>query len=243
MAEYNGEIMNLILLFEDDFIRGRDRVRLAGRRLKHALDVHRVEKGDVLRVGLEGGLLGTGKVTRIEETLEMDVELFREPPEPLPLTLVMALPRPKVLRRVLFSVSAMGVKRIFLLNSYRVEKSFWQSPTLREEHITRQLILGLEQAQDTILPKVFLRDRFKPFVEDELPALAAGTLRLVGHPSSSEPCPRCVEGPVTLAMGPEGGFIPYEIEKFIFAGFSAVNLGERILPVETAVPLFVSRLF
>ena len=174
--------------------------------------------------------------------LEMDIELDRKPPEPLPLTLVLALPRPKVLRRVLSSASAMGVKRIFLVNSYRVEKSFWKSPVLSGESIRKQLVLGLEQARDTILPRVFLRKRFKPFVEDELPDLIKETLALIAHPAAPEQCPRTMGRPVTLAIGPEGGFIPYEIERLVSAGFSAVNLGERILPVETAVPSLISRL-
>lgn len=236
--------MNLILLFKDDFTDGEKKVRLVGRRLRHVLEVHRAKAGDELSVGLEGSGIGTGTVTRIDDNvLEMDIELKQEPPAPLPLILVLALPRPKVLRRVLSAVSAIGVKRIFLINSFRVEKSFWQSPVLDGEIIKQRLILGLEQAKDTILPKVFLRNRFKPFVEDELPEIARGTLKLVAHPTAPAQCPRNTGSPVTLAIGPEGGFIPYEIEKFSEAGFTAVNLGERILPVETAVPFLISRLF
>jgi RsmE family RNA methyltransferase len=137
----------------------------------------------------------------------------------------------------------MGVKRIFLLNSYRVEKSFWQSPVLEPESIQRQLVLGLEQARDTILPEVFLRPLFKPFAEDELPELIKDTLPLIAHPTAQRPCPRDVRQPVTLAIGPEGGFIPYEVEKLILCGFHAVHLGERILNIETAVPYLISRLF
>lgn len=236
--------MNLILLFKDDFTDSTKKVRLVGRRLKHVLEVHRAKAGDELCVGLEGSSIGTGTVTHIDDkVLEMDIELKQGPPPPLPLTLVLALPRPKVLRRVLSSASAMGIKRIFLINSFRVEKSFWQSPVLDGETIKKQLVLGLEQAKDTILPEVFLRKRFKPFVEDELPDISRGTLRIVAHPTAPEQCPRTTGSNVTLAIGPEGGFIPYEIEKFAEAGFTTINLGERILPVETAVPFLISRLF
>jgi 16S rRNA (uracil1498-N3)-methyltransferase len=130
-----------------------------------------------------------------------------------------------------------------LLNTYRVEKSFWQSPVLHRESIRKQLILGLEQARDTILPEVFLRPRFKPFIEDELPELARETLRIVAHPAAAEQCPRKADGFVTLVIGPEGGFIPYEIDRIVSAGFTAVRICVRILPVETAVPFLVSRLF
>ena len=131
------------------------RARMTGRRLRHVLDVHRAEVGDELVVGLLGGRIGTGRVTRVDDSLlEMDVRLDRDPPAGLPLTVVLALPRPKVLRRVLHSLSVMGVKRIVLVNAARVEKSYWQSPFLTPEAIDRQLVLGLEQSRDTSLPEV-----------------------------------------------------------------------------------------
>lgn len=235
--------LNLILLFQEDFV-SDGRVRLQGRRLKHVLGVHRAAVGDELCVGLADDRIGTGRITRLDPSaIEMDVRFDRTAPPPLPVTLILALPRPKALSRVLRSAAGMGVKRIILLNSYRVEKSYWSSPVLGRDHLREQMIIGLEQSRDTALPEVLLRPLFKPFAEDELPGLAAGTLPLVAHPPASGPCPRNVSCPVTLAVGPEGGFIPYEIEKFVEAGFSAVRCGERTLSVETAVPALLSRLF
>ena len=137
----------------------------------------------------------------------------------------------------------MGVKKIILLNSYRVEKSFWQSPVLENDSIEKQLVLGLEQARDTIMPDVVVRHLFKPFIEDELPDMIKGTIPLLAHPKASSLCPRGIEGHVTLAVGPEGGFITYEIEKFSACGFLPVRMGERTLSVESAVPALLSRLF
>ncbi len=236
--------MNLILLEPDDFVNFGGLVRLTGRRLKHVLDVHRAQVGDSLCVGLTGGHIGEGTVVRIEESvLEMQVRLERDPPPALPVTVILSLPRPKVLRRVLRILSAMGVKRIYLLNSFRVEKSYWQTPFLKEASIREQLVLGLEQAKDTALPEVMLRPLFKPFVEDDLPGLVDGTISLVAHPAAAAPCPRDLQGPVTLAIGPEGGFIPYEVDKLVAGGFQPISMGNRILSVETAVPALLSRLF
>lgn len=235
--------MNLLLLEDDDFV-ATDRVQLSGRRLKHLLEVHRAEAGDSLRVGRLNGPMGMGQLLSLDaERAELSVTLDQTPPGKLPLTLLLALPRPKMLRRVLQTVSTMGVPRLILLNSYRVEKSFWQTPFLQPEAIREQLILGLEQARDTVLPEVLIEQRFKPFVEDRLPALAAGSLGLVGHPGDYPPCPRAVERAVTLAIGPEGGWIPYEVEKLQAAGLQPVQLGERILRVETAVSALLARLF
>jgi 16S rRNA (uracil1498-N3)-methyltransferase len=235
--------MNLILLFQDDFIDNTGVARLQGRRLKHIFEVHRASVGDELCVGVLNGQIGSGKVTLLSQTvLEMEVRLERAPPAALPLTLILALPRPKVLRRVLRSVSSLGVKRIVLLNCCRMEKSFWQSPFLNESSVKEQLVLGLEQARDTVLPEVLLRPLFKPFIEDELPKMIAGTLPLVAHPHATAPCPRDIKRAVTLAIGPEGGFIPYEIEKFTACGFTPIQMGERILSVETAVPALIARI-
>ena len=236
--------LNLILLFQNDFLDKTNLVRLQGRRLKHVLEVHRATVGDELCVGVSGGRIGTGKVTRLDSSqLQMEVRLDREPPPKLPLTLILALPRPKVLKRVLRSISAMGVPRIVLLNSFRVEKSFWQSPWLQSDELAEQLVFGLEQAKDTVLPEVLLRPLFKPFVEDELPNLIKGTLPFAAHPAASISCPRGIKEAATLVIGPEGGFIPYEIEKLTNCGFTVVGMGERILSVETAVPALISRLF
>jgi len=236
--------MNLILLLPDDGLDSSGRVRLRGRRLKHVLDVHRAAVGDELRVGLLGGGVGSGRVLLLTpDVLEMEVRLDHAPPLPLPLTLILAVPRPKVLRRVLRTASSMGVKRLILLNSWRVEKSYWQSPYLETQAMNEQLRLGLEQARDTVLPEILVRPLFKPFVEDELPVLVGNTLALVAHPTAAEECPRNTDRQVTLAVGPEGGFIPYEVEKFAGCGFTPVRLGERILSTETVVPALLARLF
>ena len=235
--------MNLLLLEDADFV-AADRVVLAGRRLKHLQEVHRAAVGDSLRVGRIGGLMGSGSLLELtEQHAVLQISLNQSPPAKLPLTLLLALPRPKMLKRVLQTVSAMGVPRLILLNSYRVEKSFWQSPYLAPEAIREQLLLGLEQARDTILPEVRIEKRFKPFVEDQLPTLAAGTLGLTGHPGDFPACPRAVTQPVTLAVGPEGGWIPYEVQLLERAGLQPVQLGERILRVENAVPALLARLF
>ena len=236
--------MNLIVLFEDDFIGNGKHVRLSGRRHKHVCDICRVSVGDKLCVGLCDGDIGTGYITALDDdVLEMDVTLNTSAPPALPVTLALALPRPIMLKRVLSTASSMGVKHIILFHSHRVEKSFWKSPVMKEENLREQLILGLEQARDTILPRIELRPLFKPFVEDELAGMAQNTLSLVAHPQSSDPCPRNVQQQVTLVIGPEGGFIPYEIEQLTGLGFMPVHLGERILRVESAVPALISRLF
>ena len=109
--------------------------------------------------------------------------------------------------------------------------------------IQQQLLLGLEQAKDTVLPEVQLVKRFKPFVEDQLPALIRDSQNLIAHLGNYRQCPNLPQQSTTLAIGPEGGWIDYEVDKLQQIGFTPVQLGQRILRVETAVAAFLTKLY
>ncbi|KKN93910.1 hypothetical protein LCGC14_0194090 [marine sediment metagenome] len=188
-----------------------------------------------------------GKARLTELTVEharFSLETLNEPPPPpLPVHLVLALPRPRMLARTLEHVTALGVKEITLLHTKRVEKSYWQSPELREDKIHQHLLLGLEQARDTQMPNVTLSKGFRPFLEQQLPDLLNHRRGLVAHPGMPNACPRDIQDPTLLLVGPEGGFIAWEVEQLLAAGCEGMHLGPRILRVETAVTALLSRLF
>ncbi|HMM34409.1 MAG TPA: 16S rRNA (uracil(1498)-N(3))-methyltransferase [Thermoanaerobaculia bacterium] len=233
--------MNLILISPEEL--GADAtVRLTGRRARHVHDVHRVRVGDELVVGLRDGATGRGTVLAVAaDEVRLAVALVDMPPPTAGIDLLLAMPRPKVLRRVLQSAASLGAKRIVLVNAARVEKSYFDTPFLAPEEIERNLVLGLEQARDTVLPEVLVRPRFRPFVEDELDALwpreAFG--RLLAHPADAPAlgapgAPRV--GPAAVvAIGPEGGWVPFETGLLEEHGFARFTLGPRILRVESAV--------
>ena len=236
--------MNLVLLFDEDLVHVNRAIIKDDRRLTHIRKVLRAQVGERLKVGLFNQGIGYGTLTHVSvDAIHLDLTLDQPSPPPLPLTLILALPRPKMLRRILQTVATCGVQELILINSYRVEKSYWQTPRLAEAEIHRQLLLGLEQGGATQPPKVTLRKRFKPFVEDELGELVNGRQALLAHPNSGPVCPKNTTGEVVLAVGPEGGFIPYEVDKFLERGFQPMHLGARILRVETAIPFLLGRLF
>jgi 16S rRNA (uracil1498-N3)-methyltransferase len=239
--------MNLLLLNQDDFVSSSIAIIRDARRCEHIHQIQQAKVGDNLKVGLLNGLMGRAIIIQMNTSddyeIHLQCELTTPPPTALPLTLVMALPRPKMFRRILQTLSSLGVKSVYFIHSYRVEKSYWQSPFLNTEDVHHQLILGLEQSCDTVLPEVHFKNRFKPFVEDELPDIIKNKTALVAHPYTETPCPVSFNQPLVLAIGPEGGFIPYEIDLLNQQGFAAVHLGERILRVETALPFLVGRLF
>jgi 16S rRNA (uracil1498-N3)-methyltransferase len=241
--------VNLIVLEPADFV-AADRVRLTDRRCEHARKHLKVALGDKLKVGLldegEGPPapnLGVGEVLRCDrEALELRVELGSPPPPASDITLALALPRPHTLEKVLQQATAIGVKRFLLFHARRVEKSYWDASAIEPAAIRQQLCLGLEQCVDTVLPRVELHQKFRPFVEDRLASLRERGPVLVGDPEAEQACPRALAGPATLVLGPEGGFVDFERERFAALGDTLVSLGPRILRVETAAIALLARL-
>jgi RsmE family RNA methyltransferase len=232
--------VNLLLFTALDRIDDNS-IRLTDRRLQHLLTVHKAKVGDAVKVGELDGKMGTGTILEINsDQATLSVTTATAPPEKLPVDLVMALPRPKMLRRILRSVAEFGAPTLHLINSYRVEKSYWQTPVLNPDTIRHYLIEGLEQARDTALPTVHCHQRFKPFVEDIFPSIAEGRDAILAHPGEHPPMTPGAGHDTVLVIGPEGGFIPYEVEKLQAAGCRTVSLGPRILRVENAVSKLLS---
>ena len=202
-----------------------------------------VQVGDSLKVGIRGGKRYLTEVVEVREQ-RIQVKILHEEavPKKLPVTLIVALPRPKVLRRLIMDSVTLGVEKIILLHSYRVDKSYWQTPFLQQ--LNQYIDLGLEQAGDTIAPKIEVYKRFKPFVEDILPSLIrADCPAYVAHPYVEMKMPAGLQQGCTMIIGPEGGFIPYEIDLLIKNGCQAVSLGNRIIRTETVIPYVLGRLF
>lgn len=233
--------MNLLLL-DPEQLDADGTARVGGATADHVRTVLGKGVGDTLKVGVLGGLRGTGSIVGEHEGAFVVTCTLTDAPAPKrDITLVLALPRPPVFRRLLQHVTALGVRRIVLCQSARVEKSYWGSPALTDDEVAHNIRLGLAQAGDTIAPVVEQRRRFRPMVEDELAGLAVAH-KLVADPSGVVPCPTDLTGDVMLAIGPEGGWVPDELARLAVAGFTAIHLGARVLRVETAVIAALARL-
>jgi RsmE family RNA methyltransferase len=211
---------------------------LEGGQARHAIDVLHVSPGQEVRVGVIDGPIGTGRVTRVEEgRVEMDCAFGDVPPVP-DIDLLLALPRPKVMRRLWAQLAALGVGRIILTNAARVERNYFDTHVLDAACYRPLLVEGLQQAQDTRLPAVSIHRRFRPLVEDELDALSSADVRLVAHPA---PHASPIGGAwrpgarrVLLAVGPEGGWDDFELRLLTDRGFRLAGLGTRTLRADTA---------
>jgi RsmE family RNA methyltransferase len=202
------------------------------------------EVGDTIRFGLVNGPVGLARLAeKSESNLKLELEYSNEEPTPhLAISLVLAIPRPKVARRLIQAICSMGVQELHLINSHRVDKSYWQSHYLDEQQLQQQLVLGLEQSGSTFMPKVFQHRLFRPFVEDLFPSLIKNKVALLAHPYAGQDCPTGLNQPSVLVVGPEGGFTEFEVAMLEAQGATAVALGQRILRVETAVPALIGRL-
>lgn len=233
--------MNILLVTEQEQLDSGD-YKITGKKFTHLKNILKVKKDDQVIMGEVNGLMGYGKVLEVNgDYVLLKPVLTKNPPQKLPIKVILALPRPKMLKRILRDLAMMGVGEIYLINTYKVEKSFWQTDLLLDHKYHHYFLEGLSQSRDTILPKFYIKKRFKPFIEDELIKIAKGTRPIVAHLGDYPTFPRGEISPMTLAIGPEGGFTEYEIKKFQEAGFMIRKCGERVLRMEVAVPVLLSQ--
>jgi len=228
--------MNLILLQPDDFS-DEGLAVLSDERARHIYKVLKAEPGKTLRIGLLNGPLGTGTVLAIDQhevCLQCVVE-EKAPPKPK-IDLLLAMPRPKVMKRLWPQLAALGVGRIVLVNADKVERFYFDSHVLVPDFYNARLIEGLQQARCTHLPEVLVRQRFKPFVEDELDGLFLGHIKLMADPTGEKRLGdfEFSDRRALLAIGPEGGWTAYEREMLQGHGFELFGMGNRILRTDTA---------
>lgn len=234
--------MNLIIL-EPGEVSAHGRVRLGGPRAGHLLNVLRVTVGQTLRVGVLDGPRGTATVeSATEKIVDLSCLLDRTAPLRPRVDLLLAVPRPKVMRRLWAQLTALGVGRIILTNAERVERPYFDTHVLTPQCYRPLLIEGLQQARDTILPTVSIHRRFKVLIEDELDGLSGTALRLVADPGATQLVSEVVrsrlgadpDGRLLLAIGPEGGWNPFELDLLDAHGFHRIGMGPRTLRTDTA---------
>ncbi len=243
--------MNLIILTEAD--REDDGLyRLTDHRADHIREVLRSEPGDSVEIGLLNGPVGSGlmeTVTEAEVVIRI-AQLRDVTPSPPEIDIICALPRPQILKRVLLTAAMMAVRRLFLIRANRVEKSYFQSPLLAPERYEPHLLDGLSQGKLTRVPIVSVHERFRPFMEETLPAaLSGGRIRCIKLLPDWEAADGIVGVIRTeklenliVAIGPEGGWVPFELEMMEKQGFQRFTLGRSVLRVDTALAVVLGQI-
>jgi RsmE family RNA methyltransferase len=240
--------VNIILLTDSDFT-SATHCTLQGERALHIVNILKSTVGDTLRVGVLNGNMGSAQIVAISGTgsstqIQLHlIQLDQTPSTPLPITLLLALPRPRMLGRLLRDVTSLGIKHIHLFGSNKVENSYWQTPALKPDSVHEKLLEGLAQARDTHLPTVHLHRHFREVSDTLLPALLQTHIGVVADPFSPRATPTLpAQKPVALLIGPEGGFTDEERTQLLAKNCQPLWLGSRILRVETAVHNAIGRL-
>jgi 16S rRNA (uracil1498-N3)-methyltransferase len=236
--------VNLILLQPDDLQNENTALIQDSRRLSHILSILKADIGDTVKVGIKNGYLGTGIILqRSYSKIKLSFSCEQKPPAALPVTLIMAMSRPKSFKKALHYAIAMGVKNIHIIKTWKVDKSYLQSPVLTETELKFESTLALEQCHDTIYPKIEIHRLFKPFAEDIFPKISNNKIKFIAHPYNAQELPKKLTEETILSIGPEGGFIDYEVEMLKSYGSIPITSGLRILRVENAVPAFLGSMF
>ena len=212
---------------------------LSGPRAAHLLNVLHVSPGHQVRVGVLDGARGTATVQSIGDgTVALRCVLEPEIPARPAVDLLLAVPRPKVMRRLWAQIAALGVGRIILTNAEKVERNYFDAHVLSPDTYRPLLIEGLQQARDTRVPVVSIHRQFRPLVENQLDLLFGAGLRVVADPSATSPVSDVVrtsnEERLLLAIGPEGGWNAFELGLLSAHGFQPAGMGARTLRTDTA---------
>ena len=240
--------MNRILFEKSEITDGV--AEFSGERAAHIVEVLHSEVGDTVKTGELDSKIGTGVVKKIESVESKDgksyvirLELSHTGESLQPWAdLILAPPRPRVFKRLLPQLAAMGVGDIVLVGAKKVEKAFWGATVLKEENYRPLLVDGLMQSGTTIVPRLELRRNFVRFIREELDSLYPDSTRIVAHPYNAEPIGEPPQGRLLIAIGPEGGWTDEEVELLKSKGFQCRSLGGRILRTDTATIALLAKL-
>ena len=252
--------MNRILFEKNEIVDGR--AVLSDGRAEHVLNVLHGSVGQVLKTGEVDGLAGTSTIVEIRNLHEREpgsaqrgngllageivVECHHSEKTAEPwIDLILAPPRPRVLKRLLPQLTAMGVGKIVLVGAEKVEKAFWGAQLVKEEVYRPLLIDGLMQCGTTTAPTIRIEKSFRRYAESRMGEEFAGHLKIVAHPpKDGEPSADCSRLPArpVVAIGPEGGWTDDEVALLEGKGFLRYSLGSRILRTDTATISVVAQL-
>ncbi len=234
--------MNLLLL-KPEAIGADGTFTASPEQSEHIACVLRAQAGDRIKTGVLGGKIGNAELTEpSKKAAKLRIlSLDKEPPAKKNLRFIIALPRPQSFKKCLHFLAEAGIPEACFIQTARVEKSYWTSASMTDAAIERELMLGLEQGVDTILPKLHFFKSFEALKRSDF--CNCNDLKLIAHPApGAEVCPAQLSEPVLTAIGPEGGFIRSEVEAFQEMGFQCVTLGQNILRVEFALCFTAGRL-
>ena len=211
---------------------------LTGAQASHLARVLRAEAGQVYDI-VAGGFLHRAEITAVHLAAGQERVVFRlgeelEAGSSLRLELVLAIFKFDHFEWAIEKATELGVERIAPVIAHRTEKHLAQAATKRVERWRRIAHEASKQSRRKTVPEI----------ADPQPArlvldATSGNRILLSETEQAWPLGEHLRtikdsGPVTLAIGPEGGWSPDEMQLFKASAWTPVTLGQRILRAETA---------
>jgi 16S rRNA (uracil1498-N3)-methyltransferase len=232
--------VRLTRVFVADELRSGSSVDLPRETGAHLAKVLRARSGDQIVLFNGDGREFSGVVekvqgSRVSASIGAACVIDRE--SPLQLTLVQCVPRGDRMDFIVQKATELGVVRIVPVLSRRsVVRLDPEQVASKQAHWRAVAVSACEQCGRNRLPQVEAPQPLLKYLGTLPQATAGGNLRLVlepEHPHLTEHGVRSVPC-AEIAIGPEGGFAPEELEAFDLSAFARVALGPRVLRTETA---------
>lgn len=222
--------MNLMLITPDE---ARAGLPTTDARARHLLRTVHAGIGTTVHVGVRGGRRGIATILTTEPRLTFGIRWEAAPQAPLPLEVLVGLPRPQSARKVLHDLASLGARKITFFRPAKGDPAYATSSLWTTDEWRELADKGAEQACSALVPEVV----HAPSLAAALEAAPAGGWRVALDPYEAEGPLRGKApgaGPATLAIGPERGWEKAERESLRAAGFALRHLGDRVLRVEAA---------
>jgi 16S rRNA (uracil1498-N3)-methyltransferase len=223
--------------FIDDELREGKTVSISDKDFKHLVQVRRVSVGDGVQVRDKTGKLYSGWVASIDDTsLSVDIGSLSKTQSQLPyIILAAALLKQGNFELVLQKAVELGLSRIIPMVT---ERTIIEVKGKEESKLVRWRKIAEEASKQSMRADIPVVDSVHSF-SDLINQTKDIPLKILTHPLPGNPdfktvCAGSCASQALIAVGPEGGFSPGEIEMAVNAGFHCVNFGETQLRAETA---------
>jgi 16S rRNA (uracil1498-N3)-methyltransferase len=215
----------------------------------HLAKVLRARSGDEVVLFNGDGREFTGAIekvqgSRVSASIGAARSVDRE--SPFELTLVQCVPRGDRMDFIVQKATELGVVRIVPVLSRRSVVRLDESQSVsKQAHWRAVAVSACEQCGRNRVPSVAAPLALLNYLGALSPqGTPAADLRLVLEPERAQRTERGarptdiassqLESRAQIAIGPEGGFAPEELEAFDLSAFSRLSLGPRVLRTETA---------
>ena len=216
----------MIRLLLADAREGANTVRGAGHH--YLVHVHRVRAGDAVDVFDGRGSSFEGLVRAAsDEAVELELSAPAKAPSVRPITLVQGMPKADKLELVIQKASELWATAVV---PAFCERSVVKATDSDARKLARWQKIADEAARQCGRSEVLRVEAARPLAD----AVPKGALVLDEDERTRTLSSALVPGPLTLVVGPEGGFSDAERNLFASRGAIAVTLGRLVLRTETA---------